>query len=187
MSGNYSRKMYDDCFQKDIIEESKGPGKYRVNPVPKSNVPCYAPESVVGSKDTMFNPYHKLELGTLVNIESHLKRMDLHDSRCVKGRTLEEMNTFGNHLTDKIRKDKKNCNRKLESTYSRMEDPALEVRSMTTSRFDFPIEDPRGQVYYGMTSEQVGDSRFGIDTRHESRNMDPEEYFKKIEKRNGFN
>jgi len=128
----------------------------------------------------------KRNVGDLVNIESHLRRMDLHDSKCVQGRTLDEMNVVGDNLKKKVKSGKSDCNRLLNSTYSRMEDPAINVKSMTTSRFDFPIEDPRGQVYYGMNEDQQGDMRFGTNSRHESRSMDTDEYLKKLDRKYEF-
>ena len=187
MSGNYSRKLYDDCFQENIIKTSKGPGTYWLHPDQKSNEPCLAPQSVLGQKDNFFNPYRVNDIGHNVNIESHLKRIDLTDSHCSQGRTLAEMNTTGKHLESKLtKKTNKNCNRNLESSFSRLEHPVIDVKSMTTSRFDFPIEDPRGQVFYGMTDEQSGDSRFGINSRLDARDMDPVDYYKKIETRENF-
>ena len=188
MSGIYSRKIYDQCFQNEIQEASVGTGNYMLHPDQNSNEPCLAANNIVGQKDNWFNPYNIHDVGNMVNIESHLKRMDLADSRCSQGRTLAEMNAYGDHLKKKLKPHvKKDCNRQMQSSFTRMEDPAMEVRSMTTSRFDFPIEDPRGNVYYGMTSDQEGDNRFGMNTRLEARDMDPSLYQKKIESKNGLN
>ena len=151
-----------------------------------SQVPCTIPGSIVGTKDTMFNPYYKSNLGDLVNIESHLKRMDLHDSKCIQGRTLDDMNMVGDHLKNKLKSSDNKCNIMLQSSHSRMENPTLNVKSMTMSRFDFPLEDPRGQVYYGMGGIQSGDMRFGTDSRHESRNMGTALYLEHVNKKFEF-
>lgn len=188
MSGFYSRKMYDECFQGQIKAASVGTGNYMLHPDQHSNEPCFASNNIVGQKDNWFNPFNIHDVGNMVNIESHLKRIDLADSNCVQGRTLAEMNTYGNHLKNKLKPhEKKQCNRQMESSYSRMDNSALDVKSMTTSRFDFPIEDPRGSVYYGMTSDQEGDNRFGTNTRLEARDMDPSTYQTKIQSKNGLN
>lgn len=43
-----------------------------------------------------------------------------------------------------------------------LEITAIDLQSATVSRFDFPITDPRKQVYYGTQgTDQIGDMRFG--------------------------
>ena len=142
MSGKYSRKIYDDCFQENIVRATKGPGNYMLHPDQQSNEPCLAPVGVVGMRDNFFNPHRSNDINSNVDIESHLKRIDITDSYCSKGRTLADMNTTANGLKSKLTTKTKNCNRGLESSYSRFENPVINVKSMTTSRFDFPIEDP---------------------------------------------
>lgn len=186
MSGNYTRKLYDDCFQKDIERTSKGPGNYWLHPDQTSRKPCNVAPSVMGQKDNMFNPHRSRDIGNNMNIDSHLRRMDLTSSHCSQGRTLAEMNIIANNLKKKLTTVTNDCNRGLESSFSRLENPVINVKSMNTSRFDFPIEDPRGQVFYGMTEEQQGDMRFGVNSRLDARDMDPAEYYKKIDTQENF-
>jgi hypothetical protein len=183
MSGNYSRKLYDDCFQTELVQSSKGEGIYRVHVDQKSNAPSYIPESIVSNRDNMFNPYNGNAVGNLVNIESHLKRMDLADSNCQEGRTLVEMGMYGQYLKSKIPNVKKVGSTKLNTDYSRMNNPAMDVRSMTTSRFDFPIEDPRSSAFFGFAgTEQDGDMRFGVNSRLDARDMDMADYYTKLDR-----
>lgn len=176
MSANYARKLYDDCFQDELVRTSKGPGNYRVNPDQKSNEPSLPIASVFGVKDAVQNPYVRNHIADMINIESHLRRIDDWDSRCVEGRTLEDLNKCGEKLLSKIPKNKERKTN-LEKSYSRMENPAIDVRSMTTSRFDFPIEDPRKQVFHGMTEMQNGDMRFGINSRLHAKDSIPADYY----------
>jgi hypothetical protein len=63
-----------------------------------------------------------------------------------------------------------------------MEHSAQDVRSMTVNRFDFPVTDPRKEVYFGFKgTETYGDMRFGMNTRLDARDMDPNEYLAKID------
>ena len=184
MSSTYTRKNYDECFQEEIIRTSKGPGNYRVNEVQKSRQPSYTVQDVVSFRDNVYNP--ATNVGDLTNVESHLMRLDNRDSRCLNGRTLEDLNKCGESLVAKIPKSRKDGNKNLNSSYSRMERPALDVREMTTSRFDFPIEDPRKGVYYGMTEQQNGDERFGFDSRLMAKDMYAADYYEAIQKSDKF-
>ena len=186
MSSNYSRKIYDDCFQEEIVRTSKGPGNYRVNTVQKSNKPTYPSQDNVSFRDNIYNPSMIKNVQDLINIESHLMRLDNNDNRCLEGRTLEDLNKCGNSLVEKLPKNRGESNRELNSSYSRMERPALDVREMTTSRFDFPIEDPRKSVYTGMTSQQNGDERFGFNSRLMAKDMLAADYYEAIQKQDKF-
>lgn len=184
MSSIYTRKNYDDCFQEEIIRTSKGPGNYRVNVVQKSSKPSYPVQDTVSYRDNIYNP--NTSTGDHVNIESHLMRLDDRDSRCVEGRTLEDLNRCGASLVAKIPKNRGDGNKNLNSSYSRMERSALDVREMTTSRFDFPIEDPRKGVYHGMTEHQNGDERFGFNSRLMAKDMLAADYYDAIKKPDKF-
>lgn len=186
MSSIYSRKMYDACFQKEIENTTKGPGNYVTNKIQKPNKPMYVVQDVMSYKDNVFNPALASNVGNLVNIESHLMRIDNKDSKCVTGRTLEDMNKCGESLVNKIPKNRVESNKMLNSSYSRMERPALDVREMTTSRFDHPIEDPRKSVYHGMTEKQNGDERFGFNSRLMSKDMYAADFYEEIEKSDRF-
>lgn len=186
MSGYYSRKLYDECYQDELKSASIGEGNYMLLPSQHANEPCFIGNNVVAYKDNWFNPYSINDIGNNVNIESHLKCIDLADSKCLQGRTMGEMNAYANHLKSKLKPRSKNCTKKIEPSFTRMDDPVINVRSMTTSRFDFPIINPLSTVYYGMTDEQTGDTRFGTNTRLEARDMDPMVYYEKIKSKNGF-
>ena len=186
MSSNYSRKMYDACFQEEIEKTTKGPGNYKVNPNQKPNKPKFIVQDTVSYKDNIYNPAMKKNVADFVNIESHLMRLDDKSSKCVNGRTLEDLNKCGASLVNKIPKNRAESNKMLNSSYSRMERPALDVREMTTSRFDHPIEDPRKGVYHGMTEKQNGDERFGFNSRLMSKDMYASDFYDAIEKPDTF-
>jgi len=185
MSSIYTRKNYDQCFQREIVRTSKGPGNYRVNPVQQSSKPSFTVQDTVSYRDNIFNPSNS-DVTNHVNIESHLMRIDNNDSRCVEGRTLEDLNKCGASLVAKIPENRGEGNKNLNSSYSRMERTALDVREMTTSRFDFPIEDPRKSVYYGMTQQQNGDERFGFSSRLMAKDMVAADYYDAIKEPDNF-
>lgn len=181
MSGVYDRKLYDHCDLAAQDKISKGPGNYNLKSDPVSNLPSFSRLGSGLSSDTYYNRQNISSVGDFVDLESHLKRIDKGDSNCREG-TLSDLNLKAKKIRNKLPKTTKMSDERLMSSYSRMENPAIDVRSMTTSRFDFPIIDPRNQIYYGTPgTNQIDDLRFGISTRLDARDSDPNDYMKKIE------
>ena len=123
MSSNYSRKMYDACYQAELTRTTKGPGNYRVNKEQNPNSPSYPVLDIVSYKDNIYNPVLTNNVTDLINIESHLMRLDDKFSNCSEGRTLDDMNNNAEKLVSKVPSKRENANKKLNSSYSRMERP----------------------------------------------------------------
>lgn len=166
----YSRKLYDHC---DLVEQdrmSKMPGNYRLSKQPVSQKRRSAPLTGGLANDSYFNPETKEYVGSFVELDSHLRGIDVIQSRCTKGRTLNDLNARAKTIRDKLPQINGLADSRLMSSYTRMEQPAIDLRSATISRFDFPITDPRKQVYYGTPgTNQMGDLRGGINSRMDVR------------------
>lgn len=184
MSGIQSRKMYDDCYQNVQIQQSTGPGNYRVHSNSNANQSCNVQNGINNFRNTWYAPGVVQNLGLLVDIESHLKNIDLPDSYCPNGRTLLEKNKYMQSLSAKaIPSGSNDCNRNLEQIPTRLVHPVSDIRGSTQSRFDFPIVDPRSFAYFGMGtgSDQNGSSRFGVNSRLTTKDMKPADFAKKME------
>lgn len=183
MSGIFSRKIYDDCYQSNRVNQHTAPGSYRVNPTQLYNAGCVSSNGTSNMRGVWYGPNEVQHIQALSDIESHLKNLDVPDSRCLQGRTMIEKNLYANLLSKGINTNNKICSRNLEPTNTRLEASTLDVKMAPQTRFDFPIRDPRSYVYYGFEtkgSEQVGSSRFGVNTRLQAKSMTPSAYSAKL-------
>jgi hypothetical protein len=185
MSGAYTRKLYDHCDMEEQDRISKGNGNYNLSKDPKLHKARLRPNGIMQSRDSIFNPHRKIHIGAMVDLESHLRNIDDNENnndRC-GDKTIKEKNRIaGKIYNDDVKQKFGKAEQRLAPSYSRMERPAQDVRSMTINRFDFPVTDPRAEIFYGFEgTQQVGDMRFGMDTRLDARDMDPNEYLAKID------
>ncbi len=183
MSGIFSRKIYDDCYQSNRLNQGVAPGLYKVNSTQLNNASCIAANGMSNSRGIWYGPNEVANITALSDIESHLKNLDLPDSRCVEGRTVAEKNAYANYLSKNIKPNGTMCSRNLEPTNTRLEGSVLDVKMAPQTRFDYPIRDPRSFVFYGFGapgSEQVGSNRFGVNTRLQAKDMTPADYAAKL-------
>jgi hypothetical protein len=186
MSGIFSRKIYDNCYQSNRLNQGILPGSYKINVEQvKNNSSCIANNGTSNFRGIWYGPNEINSISALSDIESHLKNLDLPDSRCLEGRTLAEKNAHANFLAKELKNKQGICSRNLEPVNTRLEASVLDVKMLPQTRFDFPIRDPRVFVYYGFNSdkpgsEQVGSNRFGINTRLQAKDMSPNLYHKKL-------
>jgi hypothetical protein len=130
-----------------------------------------------------YGPNEVANVTTLSDIESHLKNLDLPNSRCVEGRTVTEKNAYANYLSKNLKSSSTMCSRNLEPSNTRLEASVLDVKMAPQTRFDYPIRDPRSFVYFGFSSpgsDQVGSNRFGVNTRLQAKDMTPADYAAKL-------
>jgi hypothetical protein len=183
MSGVFSRKIYDDCYQNNRLNQGTKPGSYRVDNTQIQNSSCVIANGMSNSKGAWYGPNEISNVTALSDIESHLKNLDLPDSRCLEGRTMAEKNAYANSLSQNIKKTVSTCPKLLDVGNTRLENPVSDIKMMVQTRFDFPIQDPREWIYYGFSgSEQVDSNRFGINTRLQAKNTASVDYYKKLNK-----
>jgi len=181
MSGIFSRKIYDDCYQSNRLNQGTAPGLYKVNSNQVQNSSCVASNGMSNSRGMWYGPNESAYVTSLSDIESHLKNLDLPDSRCLEGRTVSEKNAYANYLSKEIKPTNAMCSRNLEPTNTRLETSVLDIKMSPQTRFDFPIRDPRSFVFFGLPgSEQVGSNRYGVNTRMQAKDMTPAEYYAKL-------
>jgi hypothetical protein len=147
------------------------------------NEKCIVENGMSNLRSFWYSPNDVDNISSLADIESHLKNLDLPDSRCLEGRTMIEKNAYANSLSKNI-KSSGVCTKLLDVGNTRLENPVSDVKMMVQTRFDFPIQDPREWIYYGFNgSEQVDSNRFGINTRLQAKNTASIDYYKKLNKR----
>jgi hypothetical protein len=179
MSGIYSRKLYDGCYEADKYHEETSSGSHRVNPIQLSQSSCIGLNTTTNYKGSWYSPNEVNNINVLADVESHLRNLDMPDSRCIDDRTLDKRNQNAKKIIGNFMYLENTCNRNLESRNSRLETSNLDVKMSTQTRFDFPIIDPRAQVYNGIIKEQSGSNRFGVNTRLQAKDMTPLDFLNK--------
>ena len=182
MSGVSSRKIYDQCYQSNRINQETASGSYKVDSSQIKQAACVGANGVNNYKGFWYGLNEINNINVLSDVESHLKNLDIPDSRCLEGRTLIEKNNNALKLLGTYKNVSDTCNRQLESTNTRLEMPVTNIKMMAQSRYDFPIIDPRAFVYMGLTAEQSGSNRFGINSRLQAKDMTQADYYAKINK-----
>ena len=178
MSGYYSKKKYDCCDQQNIVNIETGPGTYKTLPIQIKHEQCNlyntAPNiSNIWQANTTSN------LNYIVDIESHLKNLDIPDAKCLDKRTILDKDKHAHELLNKINVDTNECNRVLEPNYTRLEIPTFIYKEKPQTRVEFPIIDPRFYVYEGLP-DQYGNDRFGVNTRLQAKDMSGYDFNNKI-------
>jgi len=184
MSGISSRKMYDSCYQSNLIDQETRPGSYKVDLNQINQPDCIGLNGVNNYRGFWNAPNEVENIEILSDIESHLKMLDLPDNKCIDGRTLIDRNYKISKIAEKIKNKTGYCNKSLEPSFTRLNNVVNDTKSMTQTRFDFPIIDPKEFVYDGINmgygKQQIGSNRFGINSRQEAKYTNPQVYQEKI-------
>jgi hypothetical protein len=170
MSGYYSKKKYDYCDQESLINIETGPGSYKTLPIQVKHEHCNI-YNTVSNTSNIWQANTPTNLNYIVDIDSHLKNLNIPDSKCLDQRTLIEKDYKIKELLNKMDINNNECNKELESNYTRLEIPTYIYKERPQTRIEFPIIDPRLYVYEGITDEQYGNNRFGVNTRLQAKDM----------------
>lgn len=161
MAGIYSRKIYDQCYNTEFIDQQVNPCKYRtLNEFAENKLPCHAingprtnkirSTGELGKIDNVndFTNYINNNNGFRTEIESQLYNLDIPDSRCITMNTLEEKNQRINDHIKKLNVDVKynECNLKHDETYSLLNDnqeQKLDNNNYNYTRLNHPVNNLR--------------------------------------------
>jgi len=169
MSGYNTRKIYDNCYSVEFIDQQVNPSKYRtLDEFAENGGKCHALNGPRANKARSTGELGKTTIVYRTDLESQLFNLDVPDSRCITLNTMKEKNErlariakAGIHMLKETQ-----CNKKQDFTYSRLEIPVNNFRSIEINRYSYPIIDPKEFVYYGsVNTEQVGNQRFGVNTQ----------------------
>ncbi len=167
MSGQYTRKIYDDCYTLEFINQQVNPCKYSTyEPYANNEVKCHALNGPRANRVRSTGELGAPHIGYRTDIESQLHNLDVPDSRCITLQTMREKNERLAKLVKTNKVKYSECSKKNDTIYSRLDMPVSDLRSVYINRYDFPIIDPREFTYYGIPkTEQMGNERFGINTQ----------------------
>ena len=167
MASHFSRKIYDNCYNIEFINQQVNPCKYKVyEPYAENKEKCHALNGPRANKTRSTGELGDTNIGFRTEIESQLYNLDIPDSRCMNPNTIIEKS----ERLSKIAKSRKinyaNCNKTQDTLYSRLDIPVNDFRSVYINRFGYPIIDPTEFVYYGAANtDQVNNQIWGVNTQ----------------------
>ena len=176
MSGHFSRKIYDYCYTDEFIAQQVNPCKYRtLSGFGENNTKCQSyngPRANQARSTGELGDFGETSSGFAyrADIESQLMNLDVPDSRCITLQTVQEKDARLAKLAKSKKIDYSSCNKKQDFTYTRLDIPVSNLRSVYINRYEFPIIDPKEFVYYGSAgTKQTGNQRWGVDTQLEAK------------------
>lgn len=165
MSGIYSRKNYDDCYNPILKKMTEGGINHQINEEKIYNNYCINNNVPMNSRAAFMSNLDYKNVHNLVDLESHLKNLDLPLSQQIEGRTIDERNEISNTISEKIIKE--DCrDEEFLDINTRLDNPPIFMRENTITRFDFPVFPHTSYLYDGFENTlQKGNNRDGINTR----------------------
>jgi len=167
MSGYYTKKRYDDCYNKEFITQQVKPGNYSLfQGFSENNYKCSVLNGPRANKNRATGELGNSDISFRTDIESQLYNLDVPDSRCITLKTMEEKNKRLKNIVDQKTINYCYCNNNQDTIYSRLDIPVNNFKSVYINRYDFPIVNPKEFVYYGVpNTDQINNERFGINTQ----------------------
>ena len=167
MSGQYTKKIYDNCYSLEFIDQQVNPCKYNTyEPYGNNKDKCNALNGPRANKTRSTGELGDSTFAHRTDIESQLFNLDVPDSRCITLQTMREKNERLAKIANSKKVKYSECDKKNDYTYSRLDIPVNNFRSIYINRYDFPIIDPKEFTYYGISNtDQIGNERFGINTQ----------------------
>jgi hypothetical protein len=165
MSGIYSRQNYDDCYYPMLKQMSEGGVNHKISSERIHNNYCINNNLPMNSRAAFMSNLDYKNINSLVDLESHLKNLDLPLSQQIDGRTIPERNVLLNKISEKI--IKQDCtDQEFTDINTRLDSPPIFIREATITRFDYPIVPHTSYFYDGYeNSLQKGNNRSGVNTR----------------------
>jgi hypothetical protein len=145
--GHSSRTGYDKCYYPEKLEESVGPGSYRLNPNSIHN--CSQCLSTLGPRSSYMGQGVSTAYGhpvatsqKLVDVESVLTNRNLKSTKCRK----DEVNPID--VTKYGVKHMRVCSKYLDPEVSRLTYPTANYRDMAINRFYNLDRNPQANIFY---------------------------------------
>lgn len=171
MSGYNSRKIYDECYNYEFINQQVNPCKYNLLPSFGENISkCTALNGPRANKNRSTGELGDSNYSYRTDIESQLFNLDVPDSRCITANTIKDKNERLNKLIKETKVNYLLCDKNQDTMYSRLDIPVNDYRSININRYEYPIVDPKEYVYYGVpNTKQINNERFGVNTQLEAK------------------
>jgi hypothetical protein len=167
MSSHFSRKIYDNCYSLEFIDQQVNPCKYRTyEQFAENNIKCHSFNGPRANKARSTGELGDTQFAFRTDVESQLFNLDVPDSRCITLKTMKEKNERLAKIAESTKVNYSDCDKKQDYKYTRLENPVNDLRSVYINRFGYPIIDPKEFIYYGTpNTEQVENQRWGVNTQ----------------------
>jgi hypothetical protein len=167
MASHFSRKIYDNCYSIEFIDQQVNPCKYRTyEPYAENKEKCHTLNGPRANKLRSTGELGNTDISYRTDIESQLFNLDVPDSRCITLKTMKEKNERLAKIAESQEVSYVDCKKNQDIIYSRLDIPVNDYRSVYINRFDFPIIDPKEFVYYGSSgTDQINNQRWGENTQ----------------------
>lgn len=167
MAGIFSRVRYDEGDVENLKYISEGEGRYRtLYDQINNSKSCVAGVNSSNTRSGLFGKVEYNEIGNIVDLESHLKTLDMPISDVLPGNVPEDRAKKAKEILSKLNNTVSDCNSILDPQFSRLEIPANLYRDIPFNRFEFPLVPPETSVYEGIQgTPQIGNNRQGINTK----------------------
>ena len=184
MSSHFSRKIYDNCYSLEFIDQQVNPCKYRTyEQYGENEIKCHSFNGPSANKARSTGELGNTKFGYRTDVESQLFNLDVPDSRCITLKTMKEKNERLAKIAESTKVNYSDCDKKQDYKYTRLENPVNDLRSVYINRYEFPIIDPYESVYYGSEgTDQIGNERFGINTQIRAKDQISKPNFKPVSK-----
>jgi len=170
MSGIFARSRYDECNNFEQLNISTGAHRWVHNTIQTHPNACISANGPRNSRQ-MNSSELNVKFTDAIDIESSLKGMDIPLSRCMNSQTLIERDASLNKLYTNVNNkvEPKQCSKIMDFNYTRLniQDKVVEK---PYNNWQFPIIDPRENVFYGFTQYNTdANNRDGSSTRYETK------------------
>lgn len=167
MSGLFTHEIYDSCYNNELTNQQINPGLFQLDKQRTiSNNNCMTYNGPRGNSYRENADLNLTDFNYKSEIENNLLNIDLPNSKCIKNNTVNDKNNRLLNITNKQQLKNNQCSDFLDYKYSRLDNLALDLKTAHINRYDFPIIDPRENVYYGIgNTNQQKNAREGINTR----------------------
>ncbi len=167
MASHFSRKIYDNCYNLEFIDQQVNPCKYRTyEPYAENKAKCHALNGPRSNKPRSTGELGNTNVAYRTDIESQLFNLDVPDSRCITMKTMKEKNERLAKIANKSKITYPECEKKQDFEYTRLNQPVGDLRSVYINRFGYPIIDPKEFIYWGSANtEQMGNQSWGVNTQ----------------------
>lgn len=171
MSGYNTRKIYDNCYSLEFIDQQVNPSKYRTyKPYGENKKKCHALNGPRANAHRSTGELGNTTMSFRTDIESQLFNLDVPDSRCITLQTVKEKNERLAKIAKSQKVNYTTCKSDQDYVYTRLNIPVNDFRSVNINRYGFPIIDPKEFVYYGTpNTTQIDNQRWGVNTQLEAK------------------
>ena len=138
MSGYNARKIYDNCYSLEFIDQQVNPGKYNTyEPYGNNKDKCNALNGPRANKARSTGELGNSTFAHRTDIESQLFNLDVPDSRCITLQTMREKNERLSKIANSDKVKYTECGKKQDYSYSRLNIPVSDFRSIYIISFNF--------------------------------------------------